>query len=117
MSETKKVRLVLCPGGCGCKVPQSALDDVLAQRHAAASPQDEVSAALEELREMFPRDYWIRIDRSVIDQPAMSAEPFSSVTISIDKLVDDFEAPTLEEAVQKVREWKDEKEYKTNSNS
>lgn len=66
-----------------------------------------VGVALAELREMFPSpDYWIRIDQSVLDEPAMNKELVYRVTIFIDKLPEDFEGATLAEATQRVREWK-----------
>ena len=65
-----------------------------------------VEQALAELREMFPSDYWIRIDQSAFDQPAANERIVYQATISIDKLNKDFEGATLSEAMAQVREWK-----------
>lgn len=62
-----------------------------------------VEAALAELRELFPRDYWIRIDRSAFDEPAMNEGIVHRVTISVDRLSRDFEGTTLSEAMAQVR--------------
>ena len=66
-----------------------------------------VEEALKELREMFPEydGYWIRIDQSAFDEPAMNKGIVYRTTISIDKLAEDFEGSTLGEAMAKVREW------------
>jgi hypothetical protein len=68
-----------------------------------------IEQALVELREMFP-DCWIRIDRSLRYQPEVNAEPYSLVTISIDKFVDDFECATLDLAMNQVRQRVKEKQ-------
>lgn len=59
---------------------------------------------LNELRDLFP-DRWIRIDRSLRFEPEMNAAPTNYVRISIDKQVDDFEAETLTEAMNQVRDY------------
>lgn len=55
---------------------------------------------------MFP-GYWIRIDHSVRYEPEMTPNAAHFVLITIDKLKEDFEAETLTDAMNLVREWKD----------
>lgn len=77
---------------CGCRASQR---------------EPSVKQALKELREMFPEynGYWIRIDQSAFDEPAMNKGIVHRTTISIDTFTEGFEGPTLTEAMARVREW------------
>lgn len=88
------------------------LHDAIAVFNSHRSPdvggeaeRGDVERALAELREMFP-EYWIRIDRSLRYEPEMYPVPVQYVTISIDKLVDDFEGHSLADAMTAVRKFK-----------
>lgn len=63
--------------------------------------------ALRELRKIFPEydGYWIRIDQSAFDEPAMNKGIVHRTTISIDTFTKGFEGSTLNEAMARVREW------------
>jgi hypothetical protein len=74
----------------------------------SAAPQDEVGKALEELREMFP-DKWFALE--VTHNPGTHPDSGYWYWIRVyGKPRQGQGIPTLSEAMQKVREWKQEHE-------
>ena len=69
-----------------------------------------VEDALKELREMFPKR-WITITASTHSARANSIKV--SWTISVNQLVDDFEAATLADCMDQVRAWHKAQELNT----